>query len=101
MQQLQEENVNLKRQVDLAKQQLIKLETSNGKVQIAVPGQIVSEVPAQQTTGPQQVQEQPKQDHKDRGRCPRRQRRPAHRPAGDAGRSKSVAGICLGGFPER
>lgn len=74
MNEIQKENEDLKKQVEIAKQQLIKLESANGKVQISIPNQkqllsAPAEAPkpvAEVVQNAQSAQEKPQQQKKEK-----------------------------------
>ena len=79
---IQKENDELKKQVEIAKQQLIKLETANGKIQISIPNQKQStaqvaqakvEVPKQEPVA-ENAEEKPQQQKKEK---PKKEKAPA------------------------
>lgn len=81
--EIQKENDDLRKQVELAKQQLIKLETANGKVQIPVPS---SQQPAKVEASaapeaPVKTEEKPQQQKKDK---PKKEKAPAAEKAAPA-----------------
>lgn len=78
---IQKENEELKRQVELAKQQLIKLETANGKKQISIPNLRTSAaqpeaapVPAAVVETSAKTEEKPQQQKKEK---PKKEKAPA------------------------
>lgn len=79
IQEIQKENDDLKKQVEVAKQQLIKLETANGKKQIAVPNQQQSSAVPEAKPAPAQLEtskteEKPQQQKKEK---PKKEKAPA------------------------
>lgn len=83
IEEIQKENNELKQQVETAKQQLIKLETANGKQQIPVPNRqtaapIQAEIPAKEVKPEapvaEKTEEKPQQQKKEK---PKKEKAPA------------------------
>lgn len=76
--EIQKENDDLKKQVEIAKQQLIKLETANGKMQISIPNQKQSGTPAPVEAATPEIaqtfEEKPQQQKKEK---PKKEKAPA------------------------
>lgn len=76
--EIQRENEELKKQVEIAKQQLIKLETANGKKQIPVPNQqnqgTQAEAPKPVAQDAAKTEEKPQQQKKEK---PKKEKAPA------------------------
>lgn len=72
MADISNENVQLKKQVEMAKQQLIKLETANGKAQISIPGQaaVSTPPPAQEPQKQEKQAQQPKKEKPKKEKAP-------------------------------
>lgn len=64
--EIQKENNELKRQVEIAKQQLIKLETANGKAQVAVPDRGQGDAPPATQPIAAKTEDKPQQQKKEK-----------------------------------
>lgn len=79
--EIQKENNELKRQVEMAKQQLIKLETANGKAQVPVPDRGQGDAPPAAHEAPiaAKTEDKPQQQKKEK---PKKEKAPtADKPA--------------------
>lgn len=78
MEEIGKENEQLRKQVEIAKQQLIKLETANGKKQISIPGQPQStvELPAATPEVAVKPSEEKPEEKKEKKEKPKKEKAP-------------------------